>query len=150
MEYVDIATYLVDDIMVKVDRMSMAVSLEARAPFLDYRFVEFCATIPPDLRLKGKRTKHLLKEAMRGILPEPILNRRKEGFSIPIKNWMKQELKPLLLEHLSPASLRETGFFEPGYVKRLIDEHMSGAENHSHRLWALLMFQMWYKTYIKQ
>lgn len=149
-EYVDIMTYLCDDILVKVDRMSMAVSLEARAPFLDHRFVEFCATLPPHLRLRGKRTKHLLKEAMQGILPPQILDRRKEGFSIPIKSWMKQELKPLLMEHLSDAALRETGVFAPDYVRKLIDEHMKGAENHSHRLWALLMFQMWHGLYLKR
>ncbi len=149
-EYVDIMTYLCDDILVKVDRMSMAVSLEARAPFLDHRFVEFCATLPPHLRLQGKRTKHLLKQAMRGILPQQILERRKEGFSIPIKNWMKQELKPLLMQHLSAAALHDTGFFEPNYVKRLIAEHGKGVENHSHRLWALLMFQMWHQQYMKK
>jgi asparagine synthase (glutamine-hydrolysing) len=148
-EYVDIATYLVDDILVKVDRMSMAVSLEARVPFLDYRFVEFAATIPSSLRLHGKRTKHILKEAMKGILPEMILNRGKEGFSIPIKNWMKQELKPMMQEALSENCLRRAGFFQPAYVSRLIDEHLRGKENHSHRLWALMMFQMWHENYMK-
>ncbi len=147
-EYVDITTYLVDDILVKVDRMSMAVSLEARVPFLDYRFVEFAATIPSSLRLKSQRTKHILKQAMQGILPEMILNRGKEGFSIPIKNWMKQELKPMMLEALSPDKVRQAGYFEPAYVDRLIDEHLRGKENHSHRLWALMMFQMWYEKYM--
>jgi asparagine synthase (glutamine-hydrolysing) len=148
-EYVDIVTYLVDDIMVKVDRMSMAVSLEARAPFLDYRVVEFCAALPPHLRLNGKRSKYILKEAFRGILPEMILNRRKEGFSIPIKSWMKEELKPMMLDFLSPAALQRTGYFEPGYVQQLIGEHLAGKENHSHRLWALLMFQMWHNEYMR-
>ncbi|HOT96788.1 MAG TPA: asparagine synthase (glutamine-hydrolyzing) [bacterium] len=148
-EYVDIVTYLVDDIMVKVDRMSMAVSLETRAPFLDYRMVEFCATLPPNLRLNGKRSKYILKQAFRGILPEEILNRRKEGFSIPIKRWMKEELRPMMLDYLSPAALDRSGCFEPAYVQRLIREHLEGTENHSHRLWALLMFQMWYARYIR-
>ena len=148
-EYVDIVTYLTDDIMVKVDRMSMAVSLEARAPFLDYRVVEFCAALPHHLRLNGKRSKYLLKEAFKGILPEMILNRRKEGFSIPIKSWMKEELRPMLLDFLSPAMLQKTGYFEPRHVKRLIDEHLQGRENHSHRLWALLMFQMWHHEYMR-
>jgi asparagine synthase (glutamine-hydrolysing) len=148
-EYVDIVTYLVDDIMVKVDRMSMAVSLEARAPFLDYRVVEFCASLPAQMRLNGKRSKYLLKESFKGILPEEILNRRKEGFSIPIKSWMKEELKPMLLEFLSPAALQKTGYFAPRHVQRLIDEHLAGRENHSHRLWALLMFQMWHNEYMQ-
>ncbi len=148
-EYVDIVTYLADDIMVKVDRMSMAVSLEARAPFLDHRLVEFCASLPPHLRLNGKRSKYILKQAFRGILPDEILDRRKEGFSIPIKSWMKEELKPMLLDFLSPAALTATGCFEHVHVQRLIGEHLAGRENHSHRLWALLMFQMWHHEYMR-
>lgn len=147
-EYVDIVTYLVDDIMVKVDRMSMAVSLESRAPFLDYRVVEFCATLPAHLRLNGKRSKYLLKQALTGILPAEILNRRKEGFSIPIKSWMKEELKPMMLDFLSPSALQRTGCFEPQHVERLVREHLEGRENHSHRLWSLLMFQMWHHEYM--
>ncbi len=148
-EYVDIVTYLVDDIMVKVDRMSMAVSLETRAPFLDYRVVEFCASLPPPMRLNGQRSKYLLKQSFRGILPDEILNRRKEGFSIPIKRWMKEELRPMMLDFLSPAALDRSGCFEPAYVQRLIREHLEGTENHSHRLWALLMFQMWHARYMR-
>ncbi|MBN2355627.1 asparagine synthase (glutamine-hydrolyzing), partial [candidate division KSB1 bacterium] len=147
-EYVDIMSYLVDDILVKVDRMSMAVSLEARTPFLDYRFVEFCATIPAPLRFNGRTTKHILKKAMVGILPQEILQRRKEGFSIPIKNWMKQELRPMMLEFLSVDAVKKTGYFSPAYIDQLIKEHLSGRENHSHRLWALLMFQMWHRQYM--
>ncbi len=147
-EYIDITTYLVDDILVKVDRMSMANSLEARVPLLDHRFVEFAATIPGDLRLQGKRTKHILKESMKGILPEFILNRGKEGFSIPIKNWMKKELKPMMLDALSETKVKQSGFFDPAYVNRLIDDHLRGKENHSHRLWALMMFQMWGEEYL--
>lgn len=149
-EYIDITTYLVDDILVKVDRMSMAVSLEARVPMLDYRFVEFAATVPSHLRMNGKRTKHILKQAMKGILPEFILNRGKEGFSIPIKNWMKNELRPMMTDALSESSVREAGYFEPKYVNRLIKEHLSGKENHSHRLWALMMFHMWQDIYLKK
>lgn len=147
-EYVDIMTYLVDDILVKVDRMSMLVSLEARTPFLDYRFVEFCATLPPALRLHGKTTKYLLKKAMQGILPESILTRGKEGFSIPIKQWMKNELKPMMMSYLSPAALQATGLFETNYVQQLVNEHLAGQENHSHRLWALMMVQMWHEKYM--
>jgi len=148
-EYVDLMTYLVDDILVKVDRMSMAVSLEARTPFLDYRFVEFCASLPPAARLRGSQTKYLLKRAMKGILPEEILQRRKEGFSIPIKHWIKEELDPLLREFLSPATVRQTGYFDEDYILQLLTEHRSGRENHSHRLWALLMFHMWHRQYMK-
>ncbi|RPI03513.1 MAG: asparagine synthase (glutamine-hydrolyzing), partial [Calditrichaeota bacterium] len=148
-EYVDIKTYLVDDILVKVDRMSMAVSLEARVPFLDYRFVEFAATIPSSLRLQGKRTKHILKNAFRHILPPLILDRGKEGFSIPLKNWMKDELRPMMLEALSPQNVKEKGFFSSQYVDLLLQEHLRGQANHSHRLWSLMVFHLWYDLYCK-
>ncbi len=144
-EYVDITTYLVDNILVKVDRMSMATSLETRVPFLDHRFVEFAATIPAGLRLKNKTTKYLLKTALQDRLPDTILKRGKEGFSIPIKNWMKEELKPMMLDALSEQQIRDTGFFEPRTVQRLIDEHLVGRDNHSHRLWALMVFHVWYR-----
>ena len=147
-EYVDIMTYLVDDILVKVDRMSMLVSLEARTPFLDYRLVEFCATLPPHLRLAGRQTKYLLKKAMQGLLPEMILQRGKEGFSIPIKGWMKNELRPMMEEYLSPRRLSAGGEFRPEYVTQLMQEHLAGRENHSHRLWALMVYQMWREAYL--
>jgi len=150
MEYVDIKTYMVDDILVKVDRMSMATSLEARVPMLDHRFVEFAATLPSEWRLKGKRTKYILKEAMKDILPMQIIERGKEGFSIPIKSWMKNELNPMMMDALSEQNVKSKGYFEPAYVKRLIDEHVKGRENHSHRLWALMMFHMWHDKYIKK
>ena len=149
-EYVDIKSYLVDDILVKVDRMSMANSLEARVPFLDHRFVEFAATLPGSLRLNGKRTKHILKASLERELPNQIINRGKEGFSIPIKNWMKNELKPMMLDSLSESNVREKGFFDPKFVNRLVDEHLKGEENHSHRLWALMVFHMWYDLYMKK
>lgn len=146
--YVDIKTYLCDDIMVKVDRMSMAASLEARAPFLDYRVVEYAATIPSALKLRGKQTKWILKQAMAELLPPQIIKRGKEGFSIPIKNWLKQELRPLMLDVLSPARLKRDGFFDAAYVRRLVDEHLRGVENHSHRLWALTVFGIWHDHYL--
>jgi len=149
-EYVDIKTYLVDDILVKVDRMSMANSLEARVPFLDHRFVEFAATIPGSLRLNGKRTKHILKSTLQRELPMQIIERGKEGFSIPIKNWIKNELKPLMLDSLSESNVRQKGFFEPAFVNRLVKEHLQGEENHSHRLWALMVFHMWHDLYMKK
>ncbi|MBN1464592.1 asparagine synthase (glutamine-hydrolyzing) [candidate division KSB1 bacterium] len=148
-EYVDIKSYLVDDILVKVDRMSMANSLEARVPFLDFRFVEFAATIPSHLRLKGKRTKHILKTCMQNELPLSIIERGKEGFSIPIKNWIKNELKPMMLESLSEKNVKEKGYFDPQFVKRLVSEHLKSRENHSHRLWALMVFHLWYDLYMK-
>ncbi len=147
-EYVDIKTYLTDDILVKVDRMSMATSLEARVPFLDHKVMEFAATIPGSLKLKGLTTKYILKKAVSNILPQEILTRGKEGFSIPIKNWIMQELRPLLLDTLSESRIKKRGYFRPEYVQQLIQEHLSGKENHSHRLWALMVFEIWHQMYI--
>lgn len=147
--YADIKTYLVDDILVKVDRMSMATSLEARVPFLDHRFVEFTGTIPSRLKLQGKNTKYLLKKAMGAILPREILNRGKEGFSIPIKNWLKGDLKTLMLDVLHPEKVKNEGFFNADYIEQLKNEHLSGKENHSHRLWALMVFEIWQELYLR-
>ena len=148
--FVDIHSYLVDNILVKVDRMSMATSLEARVPFLDHRFVEFAANIPGKLKLKGYRTKHILKQAMSGILPPEILARGKEGFSIPIKNWLKKELNPMMMDVLSPQRIKQEGYFCSEYIERLKNEHVNGIENHSHRLWALMIFEIWQDKYLKQ
>jgi asparagine synthase (glutamine-hydrolysing) len=146
--YVDIKTYLCDDIMVKVDRMSMAASLEARAPFLDYRVVEYAATIPSALKIRGTQTKYILKKALAPLLPPEIINRGKEGFSIPIKNWLREELRPMMLDLLAPARMRRDGFFNTDFVQRLVNEHLQGVENHSHRLWALMVFSIWRDQYL--
>ena len=148
--YVDIKTYLVDDILVKVDRMSMATSLEARVPLLDHRFVELAATIPGHLKLNGKQTKYIFKKAMRQFLPPQILTRGKEGFSIPIKNWLKHELKDLMLDVLAPSRIKQEGFFNPDGVQKLIREHLNGKENHSHRLWAMMVFGIWQDLYLER
>jgi asparagine synthase (glutamine-hydrolysing) len=148
-EYVDVKSYLADDILVKVDRMSMAVSLEVRVPFLDHRVVEFAFTLPPDQKIRGLRTKALLKGAMAHLLPAAIRRRDKQGFSIPIKNWIRQPLRPMMTDLLSAQRLHREGFFNPHYVSRLIAEHLGGQANHSHNLWALMVFESWYGTYLE-
>jgi asparagine synthase (glutamine-hydrolysing) len=110
--------------------------------------MEFAATIPTSLKLKGLTTKYILKKAVADLLPQEILTRGKEGFSIPIKNWLMQELRPLLLNTLSEKRITQRGYFQPQYVQRLIRQHMDGKENHSHRLWALMMFEIWHQVYI--
>jgi len=145
--FVDLNTYLVDDILVKVDRMSMATSLEARVPFLDHRVVEYSFSIPGDLKVKGAKRKYILKKSMEGLLPREILTRGKEGFSIPIKNWLRRELKDLMLDVLSAEKIKRQGLFDVQYVQRLVDEHLRGVENHSHRLWALMMFELWFDLF---
>ncbi len=146
--YLDLKTYLVDDILVKVDRMSMATSLEARVPLLDYRMVEFAFSLPPAMKLKGSTSKYFFKKAMTGILPHEVIHRQKEGFSIPIKNWLKTELKGLMLEYLSGKRIKESGFFNYAYIQNMVSEHLENKQNHAHRLWALILFQLWREKYM--
>jgi asparagine synthase (glutamine-hydrolysing) len=145
--YIDAKTYLVDNILVKVDRMSMATSIETRVPYLDHRLVEFAFTLPPDLKMNGFNTKVILKNTFWKDLPEEVQNRDKQGFSIPIKNWIRNELKPMMLDLLDETRIRQQGFFKPEYVSMLVSEHLKGQENHSHKLWALIVFQQWYALY---
>jgi asparagine synthase (glutamine-hydrolysing) len=147
--YVDLKSYLADDILVKVDRMSMAVSLEARVPFLDHRVVEFAFTLEPDLKIRRWQTKFLLKKTMADLLPPAIQRRDKQGFSIPIKNWIRGQLRPMMTDLLSQSRLKRQGFFNGPWVSRLVSEHLRGVENHSHKLWALMVFESWHETYME-
>ncbi|NQT24445.1 asparagine synthase (glutamine-hydrolyzing) [candidate division KSB1 bacterium] len=147
--YIDVNTYLVDNILVKVDRMSMATSLEARVPFLDHRIVEFAFSLPSHLKMRGFKTKALLNRTFWDEMPPEVQNRDKQGFSIPIKNWIRNELKSMMLDLLEPTRIQNQGLFNPTTINRLMDAHLKGEENHSHRLWALMMFQQWYDLYAK-
>jgi asparagine synthase (glutamine-hydrolysing) len=144
-QYVDLKTYLVDDILTKVDRMSMAVSLEARVPLLDHRIVEFALNLPPHLKLNRGQTKIILRRAMNGRVPEQVLNKPKQGFSIPLKHWLRAPLRPLMNDLLSADCISRRGYFEPGTVTRWTTEHLEGRANHSHRLWALMVFELWHR-----
>jgi asparagine synthase (glutamine-hydrolysing) len=148
-QFADIKTYLADDILVKVDRMSMANSLEARTPYLDYRVAEFAMGLPSNLKLNGFKTKYLLKRCMAGRLPSTILNRKKEGFSIPMKNWLKQELRPMMEEVLSPDRIKQEGLFNFSYIEKLKADHLRGVANYSHQLWSLMVFEIWREAYLK-
>ncbi len=141
--YADLRVYLADDILVKVDRMSMATSLETRAPFLDADVMELAFSLPGHLKVRGTERKIVLKRALRGVLPDSILHRRKEGFSIPMKNWLRRDLQPLMRDLLSRDRLVRRGLFEPAEVARLIDEHVSGRANHAHQLFSLMVFERW-------
>lgn len=147
-QYADIKRYLPDDILFKVDRMSMAVSLEVRGPFLDYTLAEFAARLPVSMRLRGWSGKYLLKRAMHGILPNEILYRQKLGFNMPYKNWLRRELRELLLDALSSTRLQQQGLFSPAYVQTLIHEHLEGVRDHAHQLWQLLIFQLWAEQHL--
>ena len=145
-QFVDIKTYLTDDILTKVDRMSMALSIEARVPLLDYRIVEFALNLPPHLKLNGSRTKVILRNAVKGLLPDIILNKPKQGFSIPMKQWLRDSLKELMLDLLSKESVQRRGYFNPAVVSKWVEEHLRESANHSHRLWALMVLEMWHRN----
>ena len=141
-------TYLQDDILVKVDRASMACSLEVRAPFLDSDLASFLATVPPSQKLHRLTTKHLLKQAMRKRLPAGIVERPKKGFGVPVAAWLKGDLRELLTDELSADRLRRQGIFQPAEVERLTTEHLDGRRDHRKQLWTLLMFQLWHRTWL--
>lgn len=141
--YLDFKTYMVDDILVKVDRMSMATSLEARVPLLDYKMVDFAFSLPAHYKLNGSTTKWFFKKAMEGILPNEIIYRRKEGFSIPIKNWLRTDLKELMMEYLSEKRIKEAGYFNYHYICQMIQEHLDHKQDHAHRLWSMILFNLW-------
>jgi asparagine synthase (glutamine-hydrolysing) len=141
--YADLRVYLADDILVKVDRMSMATSLETRAPFLDADLMELAFSMPGHLKVRGHERKVILKQALKGVLPDGILQRRKEGFSIPMKQWLRRELQPLMRDLLSRDRVERRGLFEPRAVERLIQEHVDGRANHAHQLFSLMVFERW-------
>ncbi len=146
--YADFKIFLADDILVKVDRMSMTTSLEARAPFLDREVIELAFRMPGSMKLRGVTRKHILKQAMKGILPESILKRRKEGFSIPMKNWLRSELRSLMLDLLSEERVHRRGLFRWPAVQRQIAEHLEGRANHAHRLFPLMVFERWAQEFL--
>ena len=141
--FVDQHYYLPDDILYKCDRMSMAHSLEVRPPFLDHRIVEFAGTLPAHLKIKGKKTKFIMRELLRTKLPAPILQRRKEGLDIPAHDWLRGPLKPLLLEGLGPESVKRTGIFSSTAINRLVDRHLNRQVNLGYHLWGLLTLHLW-------
>jgi asparagine synthase (glutamine-hydrolysing) len=138
--------YLLDYILVKVDRCSMMNSLEVRAPFLDRKVVEFVFGLPPWLKIRRFRRKYLLKKALRNRLPEEILNRKKRGFLIPSALWLRKTLRPLVEEMFNEDYLKRQGLFNPGQISRLVREHDHGIVDHRKELWTLLIFQLWYEN----
>ncbi len=146
--YVDVKSYLVDNCLVKVDRMSMACSLEARVPLLDHELVELAFRIPPHLKVNGSATKVLLKRIAARHVPRECVYRPKEGFSIPIKNWLAVELRPLMEELLDPRGLAQEGILRPDAVERLKREHLESRANHSHVLWTLMVYRDWRRRWV--
>jgi asparagine synthase (glutamine-hydrolysing) len=149
MQNVDTRLYLAEDILTKVDRASMAVSLEVRAPFLDPRVAEFAAALPSNYKLRGLKTKYILKKAVRDLLPSFVTRRGKKGFGVPVAEWLKLNLRPLARDLLSPERVRRAGVFNAEYVARLQDEHERGVANHRKLLWTLLMFELWHESFVE-
>jgi asparagine synthase (glutamine-hydrolysing) len=147
-QYIDYKTYLPDDILTKVDRASMACSLEVRVPILDHKFVEFAATIPSNMKLRNKNSKFIFKQAAKKILPGHIISRKKMGFSIPVGEWMKKELKPLVQDLIVNDS-DQNNFFNKQYIHQLWNDHFKGISDNTQPLWTLLSFKLWERLYHK-
>lgn len=150
MQFLDLNFYMAEDILTKVDRAAMAVSLEVRAPFLDPRVAQFAASLPLEYKLKGSKGKYILKKAMENLLPKNILHRPKKGFGIPIAEWLKGRLNPLMHDLLAPARLKNQGFFDENYVRKLIKEHETNVVSHHKQLWTLLVFQLWFDNFLQK
>ena len=144
----DIMTYLPNDLLVKVDIATMAVSLEARSPFLDHHVMEFAASLPEKFKLRGLTTKYLLKRMLKKLLPAENLERRKMGFGVPIGHWFRGKLQPFLRETLLTEAALNRGLFKREVVKRLVELHTRGERDYSHQLWTLLMLELWFQRFI--
>jgi asparagine synthase (glutamine-hydrolysing) len=140
---VDLGIYLPDDLLVKTDRMSMAHSLEARVPYLDPVVSELALALPTELKVRGLSKKRLLRRAAADLIPRSILRARKRGFSIPAAAWLRGELEPLARELLAPERMGSQGYFDPGFVTRLLDAHVARRQDHSRQLWGLMSFTLW-------
>ena len=143
-------SYLPDDLLVKVDRASMAVSLEARSPMVDHKFMEFAARLPTRLKMTMLSNKAIFKKALREILPAPILNRSKKGFGVPIDHWMRESWSDLLRDTLLSRRALERGYFRAERLRQIIDDHTTGKRDLQAQLWALLMLEVWHRTFIDQ
>ena len=146
MQKLDLLTYLPDDLLVKVDRAAMAVSLETRVPFLDHEIVEFVLGLPMDYKLKNNQGKHLLRKVLYRHVPKEIMERPKMGFTVPLGKWLKGPLKCWASNLIEPNKLKDEGYFDPDPVMDMWNEHLNGRANWGHQLWNLLMFQSWLKS----
>lgn len=144
--YADIKTYL-HELLMKQDQMSMAASIESRVPFLDHKLVEFSAALPERMKLRGATTKYILRESMRGLLPEAILSRPKMGFPVPVGSWFRGAFRNVVDEYVLSERAMSRGIFAPSFVRSLVKRHQEGGEDHSERLWALVNFEIWQRQF---
>jgi len=148
MQYQDTKVYLPEDILMKVDKMSMANSLETRAPLLDYNVVEFAARIPPALQMKDGRGKYILRRLAARLLPPEILQRKKQGFAIPREKWFQGELREYARGMLTSKTFAERGYFRADRVAAMLDEHARGTRDYSMWIWSLLNFELWHQAFV--
>ena len=145
--YVDLKTFLTELNLTYSDKMSMAASVEVRVPLLDRSVVEFMGQVPASFKINGLTTKYLFRKAMRGIVPDEVIRRRKAGFGAPIRKWLVSDLRPMIEDLLSASRLQERGILDPTAVRRLLDENFSGTQDHTYRIWAFLTLEMWMQTF---
>lgn len=145
---IDYQTYLVDDILQKVDRATMAFGLEGREPFLDHHIIEFAAQLPDNFKYNKGIKKYILREITHKYVPQKMLNRPKMGFAIPLESWLSKDLRPLVMEYLSPENIKTSGVFDETYISRLLQSFYNGKTELALKIWYLLMFQMWYKKWM--
>jgi asparagine synthase (glutamine-hydrolysing) len=146
--YCDLKGYLPEDILAVTDRMSMQHALEVRVPFLDHKFIEFCATIPPEMKIKRLQKKYLLKRGVNGHLPREVISHRKQGFVGPMARWLRSDLKGFVLDSLSERNLAKHGLLNPATVQTILNEHFSGKEIHDTLIWSMVVFQSWFDLYL--
>jgi len=147
LQYLDTKLYLPNDILTKVDRMSMAHSIEARVPLLDHELVEFAATIPPEMKLRGKTTKYIFKRAMEPMLPPEVIFRPKRGFAVPLSRWFRGELNSFVRDLLLDSTSRQRGIFNQKYIERLLTLNDRG-RNLDFELWTLIVFELWCRRFM--
>ncbi|HKR97045.1 MAG TPA: asparagine synthase C-terminal domain-containing protein, partial [Candidatus Angelobacter sp.] len=145
--YANFKTYLPDDLAVKMDRMSMANSLEVRAPFTDYRLLEFAMQVPGNMKIRRGITKWITRQALRNILPREVLEKKKMGFNPPLPQWINGELQPVIRQFLSPEAVERRGLFRPEAVQTLLRQHAENRRDNALKIWALLMIEVWQRMY---
>lgn len=145
---VDVTTYLPGDLLVKVDIATMAHGLEGRSPFLDHEVMEFAASLPSDLKLRGSIKKYILKSAVAPLLPPELLDRPKMGFGVPIDAWFRGELKEFVADIISSATFRQRGIMRAAVVEQLFRDHVSGEASWHYQLWNVVMLEMWFRAFV--
>ena len=147
-QYVDIKTYISEDILVKVDRMSMAHSLEVRSPLLDHKIIEYAGLLPSSLKLRGMESKYILKKIVEDRLPKKILYRKKQGFCVPLAGWLRGDLKEFAGSTILPKSAKIYEYLNRGYVHKLWERHQKGRQDYSNKLWNLIMLELWHRRFL--